>query len=472
MNFVSSEFLLLASVTFAVYYLPILRRAQVAVLVAASLVFYGRHEPHLVALLAASVVLNAAGGMLASQSNLTAARCWLTAAVAANLLLLGFFKYTGLLVRTARPDAAADPVLGLLLHLPLPIGISFFTFEGVSLCVDSFRSRSDAQLRATLAGSPARRLLLCAFFLSFFPHLVAGPILRAGEFLPQVGPKRFRDIAWEPAFRRLVLGCFLKMVVADNLRDQTQWMDHPYHLLASSADLVGMLLGYSLQIFADFAGYSHMAVGLGLLFGYRLPDNFRFPYVAESFADFWRRWHITLSAWLRDYLYIPLGGSRAGRVREYVNLLLVMFLGGLWHGAAWSYAVWGTAHGAALAIERALGAHRSRPDAGPLRRTLYSGFVFLVVTLAWLLFRLPEFGHAVGYVAAIGDNLARPIDPTRLSFLVVYSLPVVLYHAQHAWAGHAFMRALRRWDPVWWGLMLMLVVVNSGRTQPFIYFQF
>ena len=236
-----------------------------------------------------------------------------------------------------------------------------------------------------------------ALFKSFFPYLVAGPIVKAHEFYPQIEAKNLQDIAWETAFRCLVVGYFLKMVVADNLKDATFWIEYPHFLRHSSVGLLALLFGFSMQIFADFAGYSLIAIGLGHLFGYNLPTNFNFPYLSRSFSEFWKRWHISLSTWLRDYLYFPLGGNRKGKIRTYLNLFIVMFLGGLWHGASWKYAVWGSFHGLALAVERLFRNKINLPRHWVLD-SLRVLVVFSFVTFAWLLFRLPTLKQVYDYL--------------------------------------------------------------------------
>jgi alginate O-acetyltransferase complex protein AlgI len=473
MLFTSSAFLFLFVATFIVYYLPPFRRVQPHLLVAASLVFYGWSSPLLLVLLGASIALNAFTSARAMDATVRIARAWLTAGVILNLALLGFFKYAGLIVATLRYQGSFAETL---MEVPLPIGISFFTFEGISLCVDSFRSRDDLKVRSSIRDRSVSYGLSTTLFVSFFPHLVAGPILKAHDFFPQIGAKRFADIDWERAFRRLVPGYFLKMVVADNLRSLTGFMAYPSYLYKSRAELVGMLVGFSMQIFADFAGYSLIAIGLALLFGYRLPANFEFPYISESFSEFWRRWHISLSSWLREYLYIPLGGNRCGAARTYFNLFVVMFLGGLWHGAAWSYAVWGSAHGAALAVEK-LVADRRPSERSSLARAARGLGVFLYVTLAWLLFKLTNIRQAGDYLVHIWNPRARCPSCALLSvsYIVVYSFPVVGYHLLFLWKRRyvaAYQRIAHVLDPALLGTMLLLTLTNFGGREAFIYFQF
>jgi alginate O-acetyltransferase complex protein AlgI len=438
--------------------------------------------------------------------------------VVVNLSLLGFFKYAGLL-GSLLPNAitmAGGPAHFLVAGIALPVGISFFTFEGISLVVDTFRARDAESFFGTdLGRHRGLHLASTTLFISFFPHLVAGPILKAHDFYPQIVPKKFREIHWDFCFRKLVVGYFLKMVIADGLKEYTLWMVFPYFQNTPRDELLAMVFSYSMQIFADFAGYSLIAIGVAGLFGYRLPENFEFPYISQSFSEFWRRWHISLSSWLREYLYFPLGGNRRGVVRTYFNLFVVMFLGGLWHGAAWSFAAWGSVHGVALAIERFFDTRRRKslhgkapPRAGPMLKGAKMLLVFSVVTAAWLLFKFPHFGYAVQYVRAIGRNPWNSGFSPRVFTMLLLSTPVVLYHGIYLiravpdgrdaapdfpdapasrWAvwSHQLLGAPRvlwghvtGWPGAGWmrpaayGVMLFLILVNSSNSGDFIYFQF
>ena len=467
MLFNSLEFVVLVLLTGILYYSNILRPFQVVILIVASFVFYGSHNPSLLLLLLFSVSVNAFTSWKVHFGNTAHARKWAFAGVATNLLVLAFFKYAGLFASSLPlPTSTAE----FLSTIPLPIGISFFTFQGISLLIDTFNeSEDDSETKNSLVAPDGRtHFLSTVFYISFFPQLVAGPIVKAHEFLPQIGVKRFANIDWDYCFQKLVLGYFLKMFVADNLKDYTFWIQYPFFLNLSSADLVLLLFGYSMQIFADFAGYSLIAIGVAGLFGYRLPKNFDFPYIAASFSEFWRRWHISLSTWLRDYLYFPLGGNRKGRVRTYFNLFVVMFLGGLWHGAAWSYAVWGTVHGLALAVERLL-RNRFRLPEGTVSLWIQRIGVFCFVTFAWLLFKLPEFSHVVAYVEAIGTNLSKRPNIATAYYVLFFSFPVVAYHAHYLIDSPNLKKAIR---PYLLGMMLFMLIFNSGSPGEFIYFQF
>lgn len=470
MLFNSYVFVALLVVTFGLYYVPALARFQVFTLLLASLVFYGYTQPDLVILLLVSITINAGTGYLLEYVCVTARMRWLTAAigVAANLAILGFFKYASLLVRTFVPEAqSSDGIAAQLLHIPLPIGISFFTFQGISLVVDAYRGIRTAPDD----GGRRRHLgvywLDIAFFISFFPQLIAGPIVKAHEFLPQVTRKFLRGIQWNLAIQNLILGYFMKMVVADNLKDQTAWLAYPFFTELAPPTLIALLFGYSFQIFADFAGYSLIAIGLGHLFGYTLPINFNFPYIARSFSEFWTRWHISLSSFLREYLYIPLGGNRVGAARTYLNLIIVMGLGGLWHGAGWNYAVWGLFHGGLLAVERLLGFNRGRT--GGLMSVLSWGWVFLSVSFAWLFFKLPSVTQVMQFCSCLLGNGGARNNFSVLMGVAVFGAFVVAYHVWHVLPERRRPVML---IPAILGVLAFLILTNSGTPGEFIYFQF
>lgn len=299
------------------------------------MIFYAFNHLEFLWLLIFSSLVNALTSYQIMLSNEKQRKIFAVMGVLFNLGLLAFFKYSSLIYKTF---FSVNSLGEFILTLPLPVGISFYTFQAMSNLIDTFKS-NERPIKKDI--SLKEYLLDMFFFISFFPQLVAGPIVKAHDFFPQISEKSFKNIQWEYCFKRLILGYFLKMVIADNIQQYTFWISYPYFQEFSTITLIAMLFGYSIQIFADFAGYSFIAMGLAGLFGYVLPLNFNFPYIASSFSDFWSRWHISLSSWLKEYLYIPLGGNRKGSARTYFNLMIVMFLGGLWHGAAWSYLVWG-----------------------------------------------------------------------------------------------------------------------------------
>ena len=474
MLFNSVPFVGLVAVTFALYYLPFLRRWQLEILIAASFVFYAYDAPALLLLLLASILINVTTSYMVATDRPSRQRLWAVLGVVLNLGLLLFFKY-GPLIAHSIPGGTKTSIGHFLITIPLPIGISFFTFQGISLVVEVFRDKRPTghgildESQRVVPNNFMEHLRNTALFKSFFPYLVAGPIVKAHEFYPQIKAKFFKEIPWEAAFRALVVGYFLKMVVADNLKDSTFWLEYPFFMRDSSLTLIALLFGYSMQIFADFAGYSLIAIGLGHLFGYSLPTNFNFPYLADSFSDFWRRWHISLSTWLRDYLYFPLGGNRRGKVRTYFNLFVVMFLGGLWHGAAWSYAVWGSFHGLALAAERLCRNRITLPRHWAVL-SLRILVVFSFVTLAWLLFKLPKFEHVIAYMGALVNNHAQTRSDI-VGCILIYSLPVILYYAWHL-LQQRYPARLRKYEFVIFGALLVGIALNSGSPQKFIYFQF
>ncbi|CAN5500741.1 hypothetical protein BH10ACT1_BH10ACT1_26010 [soil metagenome] len=326
----------------------------------ASYVFYGNYNWHFVALLAGSTVVNQVlAAAIHRNDEERARRLWLIVAVALNLGVLGWFKYKGFFTESA--SSLLDP-LGIHFAPPAraiipPVGISFFTFQALSYVIDTYRRK--------LEPVP---LLEFAVYLSFFPHLVAGPIVRASEFLPQLRiPRDARRLDTGLAFWLIAVGLFKKVVVSSYLASATV---DPVFRIPQNHQAVDTLLGiygYAIQIYCDFSGYTDMAIGLALLLGFRFPQNFDAPYTSASLQEFWRRWHMTLSRWLRDYLYIPLGGNQRGPNRALLNLFLTMLIGGLWHGAAWTFIVWGALHGGWLAAERWL-KDRPRREPAPTAR--------------------------------------------------------------------------------------------------------
>lgn len=555
MLFNTWTFLVFLAVTFATYhFLPWPGRHrvwwQIGLLTFASYVFYAWHTPWLVIILAASTWINAYVTLRLVRPGTPAEerKKWVTFAILANLGVLVFFKYASLVVGTFLPRTWWSHWGFDLTQIPLPVGISFFTFQGISLVVDVYRKPSVVQgqhearswelgarglqagdrrseigtkpvgtgavdydavvaptgrhgfreevasnrskqstiskQQSAIAVRPSGLFFKVAFFKAFFPQLVAGPIVKAHEFMHQIGAKTLASVDWDDAVRKLILGFFLKMVVADNLREATVWLHYPEFVGKPVSVLILMLYGFSFQIFADFAGYSLIAMGLARLFGYQLPINFNFPYISRSITEFWRRWHISLSTWLKEYLYIPLGGNRCGELRTYANLIIVMLLGGMWHGAAWSFMIWGGAHGLLLALERLMGVKvqsQERQHFGMLDFLISSCRIFLIfnlVSLLWLLFQLPNFKDVLLYLHEL-SLLQHGGSPQILFTVVFFGMPVILYHF---WA---LLRPLC-WDPFKatnpdlatylmngvYGMLLFLIIVNSGGSGSFLYFQF
>lgn len=469
MLFTSLPFLILFLTTFLLYYLPIAKRYQVSILVIASLLFYAYDEPWFTLLLLFSAGINILTSYYVVYGAPKYRKTIATTGIVLNIIGLAFFKYSPLI--SISLFSPGDSVGEFLLKIPLPIGISFFTFEGISLVIDVWRDKKSDKETTLVVPSFVRHAQRTLFFISFFPHLIAGPILKAHDFYPQISNKIFKDIVWESAFKSLVTGYFLKMVVADNLKNFTFWIAYPYFEAYSSIDLCTMLFGYSIQIFADFAGYSLIAIGLAKLFGYDFQTNFYFPYISTSFKEFWKRWHISLSTFLMQYLYIPLGGNRKGKVRTYLNLLLTMVLGGLWHGAAWSYATWGLFHGGMLAIERLINDNTKikLPKSVLILKGL---FVFIMVTIAWLLFKLPDFNHVVKYFETIRNNVTVQSTVKINMYILLYSFPVIVYHLLYLYRESKWWRHIRKKEYMIYAVLLFFIFTNSGTSGSFIYFQF
>ncbi len=434
-------------------------RPRQVLLLAASYVFYGAWSVKYLALLAFSTLLDFGVGLALAKAHRPALRRGLLgASLVGNLGLLAAYKYYGFFAANLAALLSELGVQGALpvLEVALPVGISFYTFQTLSYTIDVYRR----------AIAPTRDLIEFALFVAFFPQLVAGPILRAGEFLPQLKrPPVVSERDVSDGVFRILTGLFKKIVIADYLGSRV--VDPVFAAPGDfgAGDALLAVYAYALQIYGDFSGYSDIAVGSARLLGFTLPENFAAPYTALSVRDFWRRWHITLSTWLRDYLYIPLGGSRHGAWRATQAVMVTMLLGGLWHGAAWTFVAWGAWHGLALVVARAVPV---RPPAWLARLA-----TFHFVCAGWILFRSSNFTVAGELVAA----LARP------HALTVFTLPVaavlaVGFVSQGLPAGligaarDLFARAPALAQAALAVIALALFDTMSLTAHPFIYFQF
>ncbi len=476
MVFNSLTFLVFFAVVLVAHHLPFLSwRAKKVNLLLASYIFYAAWNPPFILLLWASTIVDwfIARGIWASRDKSRAVRrSWLVISVAVNIGFIGFFKYGEFLMQNWQ---ALMQAIGVVWVAPewdivLPVGISFYTFVTLSYTLDVYLGRS----------KPIGSFLDYALFVTFFPHLVAGPIVRPTQLVPQFyTPKQAsRDqLLW--GLGLIILGLFEKVVLADG------GLANAADKVFAATGAVGFVdawlgtLAFSGQIFCDFAGYSTIAIGTALCLGFALPENFRMPYAAIGFSDFWRRWHISLSTWLRDYLYIPLGGSRGTEVRTYVNLMLTMLLGGLWHGASWTFVVWGGLHGLYLAVERWLRARTGvagDPASGWSRLAL-ALVTYALVNLTWVFFRAEDFGGAARILAGMA-GLAQDAAPILSTTFVAKVVVIVMAIVATQW----LMRNRSLEDVVartpWWltGLvaatMLFAVTITQGSGQAFIYFQF
>jgi alginate O-acetyltransferase complex protein AlgI len=467
MLFHRAPFLWLLGATFVAHWWMLrTQRARNLLLLAASVVFYAHWNPWLVPLVAGTALYDYRMALaIEAAPGERARRRLLAAAVAVPLGLLAFFKYTNFLVAQAwwplraLGVQAPPPVFDIV----LPLGISFYTFETIAYVVDVYRRRLPAE----------RRPLDYALFLLFFPHLIAGPIVRAHQFLPQV--RRDRRLDWsrvELGARLFVFG-MLKKVVADQLAmvvDPVFGRPDAY----ATGTVWTAVVCYAVQIYCDFSGYTDMAIGGAHVLGIKLPINFRMPYFAASPAEFWRRWHITLSTWLRDYLYIPLGGNRHGTWQTYRNLMITMLLGGLWHGAAWTFVVWGGYHGLLLVVQRAVSwpSWARSATLRPARVTL----TFLLVCVGWVFFRAGSLAVA----ATVLERMVMPASGIELTpdvaLLVGIVLGVVL--AAHLVGTFADVPRLARTLPapvlgtVLAGGFLLARLLAPDTGGAFIYFQF
>ncbi|NNF07463.1 MAG: MBOAT family protein [Candidatus Eisenbacteria bacterium] len=478
--------MLFNSLTFVVFFFALLAfyyslrdwRLQKVLLLVGSYLFYAAWNPPFVILLWISTFVDwYAAKAMATHERRGPRIALLCVSLFANLGLLGFFKYGGFVLENFQNvvgfygmtfEAAKPSII-------LPVGISFYTFQTMSYTLDVFLKRS----------KPSNSFLDFALYVTFFPQLVAGPIVRATHFLPQAATARRATrqmFSW--GLFLMTLGMFQKIVLADIMLAPSAetvfgWARGP---LATLDAWLGVL-AFSGQIFFDFAGYSTTAIGAALCFGFSLPDNFRCPYAAVGFSDFWRRWHISLSTWLRDYLYVPLGGNRKGRIRTNVNLMITMLLGGLWHGASWNFVVWGGLHGGYLGAERFLkGRFGDKPWSQSLTgswggKVLLGAITYLLINIAWVFFRAPDFATAklllLSMAGIIPDGAQVLSSLAMLKITVVIGALLISHCVHRSISVEAAAERLPGWaHGIVWAAMLILIILSQGSDNAFIYFQF
>jgi alginate O-acetyltransferase complex protein AlgI len=452
------------------------RKLRVLFLLGASYFFYAQFSVRFLPLVFASSTIDwLLGNAIGRAKDPRIRKRWLAVTVVTNLGVLAVFKYLGFGIETVRA------VLGALgfhppdvaLHVVLPIGISFFTFESMSYVIDVYRGRIE----------PHPSYLEYLTFVAFFPHLVAGPIVRPRDLLPQLAaPARWDESAALDALFLIAVGLVKKIAIGDylavNLVDRV--FDAPASF--SALECYAAVLGYAVQIYCDFSGYTDIAIGSALLCGIRFPNNFDAPYKATSIQDFWHRWHISLSTWLRDYLYVPLGGNRKGPSRTYLNLMLTMLLGGLWHGANWTFVVWGGLHGAGLAATRAFQRSREgreRRGIGPTRSRVgslaFACLTFHFVCLGWIFFRADTFRGARAMLGSLASlttfhpNLPRTV-------VLVLAAGLLSHWVPERWYEGARGTFVRLPAPLL-GIALFVVALvvremEGAEVVPFVYFQF
>ncbi len=487
MVFNSYTFIVFFIIILILHNLPFSWKTKKVNLLLASYIFYAAWNPPFILLLWLSTVVDFyVGRALYTQNNVAKKRMLLVLSLIGNLGMLCFFKYGTFLLENF---VILVNALGVDYHpakpnIILPAGISFYTFTTLCYTIDMYKKKSE----------PVKSMLDFSLFVTFFPHLVAGPIVRPPQLVPQFETERKANQQQMLNGLFLIsLGLFMKVVLADSMLAATA-----NSIFASPDKLPALdawmgVLAFSGQIFFDFAGYSTCAVGVALCLGFVLPQNFLYPYAAIGFSDFWRRWHITLSAWLRDYLYIPLGGNRSGGFRTYINLMITMLLGGLWHGANWTFVVWGGLHGFYLWVEKFLKDKTNKQDAMPAyvqssvvsnlnlsksaKGFLYALFTFFLINVTWVFFRATNFKDAWSLLTSM-FGFMKGVEPV-LSTLAILKVMIIITFMVIA---HWLMRDTKVLDviakkPWWlvgifWAIILLLLIWSQESSSSFIYFQF
>ena len=474
MLFNSSNFLLFFPVVFILYWLVSKKVVlQNWVLLVSSAIFYAFWDWRFLFLLAFSIGLDYVSGIQINKSTDQKTRkLWFISSIAVNLIFLGFFKYFNFFIAsfTEVLNGFGLQVNPGVLNILLPVGISFYTFHGLSYVIDIYKNRITAE----------KSLVKYSLFVAYFPLLVAGPIERATHLLPQLGIKR--NFSYELAVkgcRQILWGFFKKIVIADNCAEYVNIIFADYGDFNGVTLFVGALL-FAFQIYGDFSGYSDIALGISRLFGIELLKNFSFPYFSTSIADFWKKWHISLSSWFRDYVYIPLGGSRQGKMMQLRNVMIIFTLSGFWHGANLTYIVWGFFHGLLFIPSIWMSEQKKIVFSGKVMQ----GFItagkivstFIAVTLLWVLFRAETIEKGVSYILTIFSSpLAKPTILPKMLFALIGTMMLV------EWFGRKNNYALEnmKWIPykfVRWFIYAILITIlflfMETKETPFIYFQF
>jgi len=471
---------LFPTATFAIFFVVVLALSWLLMprgerwrpfMIVASFVFYAGWDWRFCFLLAFSIVWNQVFAIALHHRRDARARKWLLAgALTGNLGLLAYFKYYDFFV-TSTNNLFALSGIDVPLEarsVLLPVGISFFTFMGIAYVVDVYRRDFEPVGFGTFAA-----------YLSFFPHLVAGPIVRPGELIPQLSsPRDPRYVDTSRAFFLIGTGLFMKVVIANflaaNIVDEVFGAPNQH----SSLEVLVGIYAYAVQIYADFFGYTNMAIGIALLLGFTFPQNFDAPYSATSITDFWRRWHMTLSRWLRDYLYIPLGGNRGSSLFTYRNLMLTMLIGGLWHGAGWTFIAWGAIHGTALVVERSWRALPGFVDRPPThaRRAWHRFVTFQVVCFAWIFFRSDSFADAWDLIARLFTAWGEPSPLVTGGVLAAIAVGIGSQYLPRRFPLIIMARFSRLPVPAQAAVLSLALLVTHAMgpegVAPFIYFQF
>jgi len=471
MLFNSLSFIVFLVIVMAFYYSKFFDwTSKKRMLLFASYLFYGLWNPPLILLLWISTMVDwVSGNKLAKEEDPINRKLWLLLSMSVNLGFLAFFKYGNFLLEnfTAMVNAVDIYYHPQKMDILLPMGISFYTFQTMSYTIDIYNKKI----------KPANTFLDFALYVTFFPQLVAGPIVRAKDLIEQFyEPKKatINQFIW--GIFLLTLGLFQKVVMADTLLSDTSDSVFNSGKILNIWDAWSGVLAFSGQIFFDFAGYSTCAIGIALMLGIILPDNFRYPYASLGFSDLWKRWHISLSSWLKDYLYIPLGGNQHGITRMYAALMITMLLGGLWHGAAWTFMVWGGLHGTYLILERLQRQYL------PFKITASNGIFLALLTytcvnITWVFFRAKDFITAKNMIASMffmnpeGDKVLGSFDIVKV-FIVIGILFLCHWFMRNTSVKEVSEKTSPILLGVLWAVMLFLITIAQGSGEQFIYFQF
>ncbi|WP_338409577.1 MBOAT family O-acyltransferase [uncultured Flavobacterium sp.] len=471
MLFNSLSFVVFLIIVLALYYSKLFNWAgKKRMLLFASYIFYGLWNPPLVILLWISTIVDwTTGKKLAVEENKQKRVLWLILSMSVNLGFLAFFKYRDFLMDnfTTILNTYGYNYQPILMDILLPMGISFYTFQTMSYTIDMYLKRTER----------AKTFLDFALYVTFFPQLVAGPIVRAQDLISQFYKEKratLNQFIW--GLFLLTLGLFQKVVMADTLLSGTVEKVYNSSKILNFWDAWIGTLAFSGQIFFDFAGYSTCAIGISLMLGINLPDNFKYPYASIGFSDMWQRWHITLSSWLRDYLYIPLGGNRRGIIRMYAALMITMLVGGLWHGAAWTFIVWGGLHGTYLILERL------QRQYIPFKITKWNGMflafaTFICINITWVFFRAREFKTALNIISSMfyfnqdGEKVVDSFDILKVGIIIS------ILFLSHWFMRNTSVKAVSKKMSsialaVVWAVMLFLIAIAQGSGEQFLYFQF